>query len=130
MARKNPSEAQVLIIGDAHDSPSLPDKSRFRRIAKYASTHNIPYIRSVGDWATFDSCSQYESRATVSGLSKPSFEEDMVSLEASILAFLSEFTKGYRPNLGITMGNHENRVKQWENENTEVEGLVYNRVIQ
>ncbi len=122
MARKNPSEARVLVIGDAHDSPALPDKSRFRWIAKYASTNDIPYIRSVGDWATFDSCSQYESRATISGRDKPSFEDDMQSLEASILAFRSAFKKGYRPNCGITLGNHENRVKQWEDDNPEVEG--------
>lgn len=130
MARKNPSSARVLIIGDAHDSPSLPDKSRFKWIAHYASENDIPFIRSVGDWATFDSCSQYENRATVSGRDKPSFEQDMKSLEASILAFRSAFKKNYRPNLGITLGNHEHRVKQWENDNPEVEGLVYNRLLE
>lgn len=119
---------RCLVIGDAHDSPSISDKSRFKWIARYATKQKIPYIKSIGDWATFDSGSQYESRATISGKDKPTFEQDMRSLEASLLAFRNGLGKNYNPNLGITFGNHENRIRQWENQNPEVEGLVYSRL--
>jgi len=130
MAVNTEPEVRVLVIGDAHDSPELTDKARFKWISRYASKNKIPFIKSVGDWATFDSGSQYESRATILGRDKPSFEQDMRSLEASLLAFKSGFSKSYEPNLAITFGNHENRIRQWENQNPEVEGLVYSRLCQ
>ena len=117
-------------MGDLHDAPSIPEKRRFNHIGRYASDNEIPYIRQLGDWITFDSCSQYESRAKISGRGKPSFDEDMQSAEQSLLAFKSGFSRGYHPDLEIAFGNHENRVWQWEDDNPEVEGLVYRRLMQ
>lgn len=116
-------EYRVLGIGDLHDHPHLGNKDRFRWIARYANEHRIQNIRQIGDWATFDSCSQYENYGTISGRMKPSFENDIDSLEESLGAFISQFDEDYRPNCKVTMGNHENRVYQWEDTHPETEGM-------
>lgn len=121
---------RVLAIGDLHDAPNLPDKSRFRWIGKYANEHKIPYIRQIGDWMTCDSCSQYDSRATIIGRDKPSYDEDIISLELSIAAMVQEFKDGYDPDRLVTFGNHENRAYQWEDANPEVEGMFAIRIEQ
>ena len=118
-------EYNVLVIGDAHDSPHIPDKSRFKWIGRYAAEHRIPYIYSIGDYATFDSCSQYDNYGTIEGRRfKPSFEEDIGSLELALVALISQFPEDYRPNRRIFFGNHENRVIQWEDQHPEVEGMM------
>lgn len=121
---------RVLAIGDLHDAPDLPDKSRFRWIGQYANEHKIPYIRQIGDWATIDSCSQYDSRATLTGREKPSYDQDIASLEISIAAMVQEFKDGYDPDRLVTLGNHENRAYQWEDNNPEVEGMFAIRIEQ
>ena len=116
-------EYRVLGVGDLHDSPALPEKDRFRWIGRYANEHAIPYIFQIGDFATFDSCSSFEDYGTISGRMKPSFENDIDSLEAAISAMVTQFDDGYDPDRFVTMGNHENRVYQWEDEHPEVEGM-------
>lgn len=112
----------VLVIGDLHDSPFIPDKSRFKWIGRYASDNKIPYIRQIGDWMTCDSCSQYDSYGTVKGYHKPTYADDIESLEESVGALISGFKKGYNPDRLVTLGNHENRAYQWEEQNPEVSG--------
>jgi len=121
---------RVLAVGDLHDSPTLPDKSRFNWIGHYANRHQIPHIVQIGDWMSCDSCSQYDSRATITGRQKPSFDEDIASLEISISAMVSEFDADYSPHRVITLGNHENRAYQWEDNNPEVEGMFALRMEQ
>jgi len=116
-------EYRVLAIGDLHDSPALPEKDRFRWIGRYANEHAIPHIFQIGDFATFDSCSSFEDYGTISGRMKPSFENDIDSLEEAIGAMVTQFDEGYDPDRFVIMGNHENRVYQWEDEHPEVEGM-------
>ena len=120
---------RVLAIGDLHDSPHIPNKDRFKWIGKYANEKKFPYIVQIGDWMTCDSCSQYDSRATLTGRTKPSYEQDIESLEVSIGAMVSEF-EDYSPERVVTLGNHENRAYQWEDNNPEVEGMFALRMEQ
>ena len=129
-SRPDGASYRVLGVGDLHDHPLMPDKSRFRWIGKYAAEHRIPYIEQIGDWGTFDSCSQWEAYGSITGRDKPSFEMDINSLEESIGAFISSFPKDYRPRCFVTKGNHENRVAQWEDSNPEIEGLMAIKVDQ
>lgn len=104
---------RVLFIGDAHDSPHLPDKSRFRWIGQYAAEHGFDRIVSVGDWWTMDCFSTHTDRATFRGRAKPTFEQDQESFHESQAAFHSGL-EGLKPKLDITLGNHEERAWRWD----------------
>jgi len=121
---------RALVIGDLHDSPKIPDKSRFKWIGKYAAENEIPYIRQMGDWGTFDSCSQYDDYGTVDGANKPTYQDDIDSLEESVGTMRREFPKGYEPNRRVLLGNHEHRAWQWEQQHPEVAGQFFIQIEQ
>ncbi len=60
----------VCVIGDAHDSPHLPNKERFYWLGRFAAEHNVDWVVSVGDWMTMDCFSSFNDRATFEGFSK------------------------------------------------------------
>jgi hypothetical protein len=105
---------RVAVIGDAHDSPHLRDKSRFRWLGEYIAEHGFERVVSVGDWMTMDCFSTHTDRATFEGLSKPTFQQDLDSMHESQRAF-QEGLAGHRPIKDITFGNHEARAWKYDN---------------
>lgn len=105
---------RAAIIGDAHDSPHLPDKSRFRWLGAYIEEHGFDRVISVGDWWTMDSFSTHTDRATFEGRAKPTFEQDRDSFHESQRAFQLGLA-GHKPKKDITLGNHEVRAWKWDN---------------
>lgn len=115
---------RVLGIGDAHDDPRLP-KDRFHWIGRYAAEHKIPYIRGIGDWATFDSLNSYDGNDTFAGRLKPVFQSDISSFRDSKQAFADGLAYGgpdYNPSKHECMGNHEDRMFSYENRHPETHG--------
>lgn len=104
---------RVLVIGDAHDSPHLRDKSRFRWLGAYCAEHGFERIVSVGDWLTLDCFSSHTDRATFDGFAKPTFEQDLESFHESQRAF-QDGLADRRPKKDITLGNHENRAYRYD----------------
>jgi hypothetical protein len=105
---------RVAIIGDAHDSPHLRDKSRFRWLGAYIAERGIEHVISVGDWMTMDCFSSHTDRATFEGFAKPTFEQDLDSFHESQRAFQSGLD-GLRPKKDCTLGNHEHRAWRYDN---------------
>lgn len=103
------------IIGDAHDSPHLRDKSRFRWLGAFIEEHGFERCISVGDWLTMDSFSSHTDRATFAGLAKPTFAQDLESFHESQRAF-HDGLAGHKPKKDITLGNHENRARNYDNQ--------------
>jgi predicted phosphodiesterase len=114
---------RVVAIGDAHDAPSIPDKSRFRRIGQYIAATKPDMVIQIGDLASVDSLSRHDRNETHIGRSKPTFPEDLESLKAALTAF-EEGLDGYDVNCHQTEGNHEKRAWSWMNNNPEVAGMV------
>ena len=57
--KSKPEETQrVLAIGDCHDGPSLPDKTRFFAMGQYAKINQVDRIVQIGDFASVDSPSR------------------------------------------------------------------------
>lgn len=110
---------RVLAIGDAHDDPRL-DKERFKWFGRLAAESRPDAIVQIGDWATLDSLNTFEANDTIAGQAKPSFAEDLASLEESIAAFNRQLPGGYKPRRVITKGNHEYRADRFENKNPEL----------
>ena len=50
---------KVLVIGDIHDSPKIP-QDRLTWIGKYAKKTKPDYIIQIGDFGSFDSLSFFQ----------------------------------------------------------------------
>lgn len=105
---------RLAVIGDAHDSPHLRDKSRFRWLGAYIAERGIERVVSVGDWLTMDCFSSHTDRATFEGLAKPTFDQDLDSFHESQRAF-QDGLAGHKPKKDITLGNHEARAWKYDN---------------
>lgn len=113
---------EIAVIGDAHDSPHLRDKSRFEWLGRYIAEHRIPWVVSIGDWMTLDSLSTHTDPATFEGLAKPSFQQDLDSFHESQRAF-QRGLGDWRPKKDIVYGNHDGlRPRRWANLHREVVG--------
>lgn len=118
---------KVCVIGDAHDSPHLPDKSRFYWLGRFAADHKVDWVVSVGDWMSMDCFSTHHDRATFEGFAKPTFEQDLASFHAS----QKEFQRGlgdWKPRKRITFGNHEARA--WKYDNLHPDGVSHAQMVE
>ena len=114
---------RVLGIGDAHDSPSLPDKSRFYWMGRQAAELQVTHVIQIGDFLTFDSLCRYEGNDTLRGKHKPSFRDDILSGKDALSAFRDGLC-GYKPELHLLLGNHEDRAFSFTNRTPEMEGIL------
>lgn len=110
----------VCVIGDAHDSPHIRDKSRFEWLGAFASEHGVDRVVQIGDWWTMDCFSTHTDRATFEGRAKPTFEQDRDSFHQSQRAFHKGMA-GHKAKLDVTLGNHEVRAWRWDNLHPEAE---------
>ena len=113
----------VIGIGDAHDSPGIPDKSRFRWLGAFAADIKPDWVVQIGDMFTMDSLCSYERNDSLRGKSKPAFMEDMVSGEAALAAFDGGLND-YQCDKHVTLGNHEDRVWSFTDRTPEAEGMM------
>lgn len=112
----------VAVIGDAHDSPHLRDKSRFEWIGAHIAERGLKRVISVGDWLTMDCFSTHTDRATFEGFAKPTFEQELDSFHESQRAFHAGLG-GHKPIKHITLGNHEARA--WKYDNLHPDGMSH-----
>jgi hypothetical protein len=105
---------RCAVIGDAHDSPHLPDKSRFRWLGAYIQEHGFTRVRATGDWLSLDCFSTHQDPASFAARTKPTFDMDMESFHESQRAFQVGLD-GHLLKKGITLGNHENRAARYDN---------------
>ena len=76
---------KVLVIGDTHDSPDIPDKSRFGWFAKHIRKTKPDFVVQIGDFATFDSCTHYiRDDSYTAKIDKPIFMKDIESLDEAM----------------------------------------------
>ena len=101
---------KIVAIGDPHDRPGR-DKERFRWMGRYIAEHQPDYVICIGDWASLDSLSTFDKPGSANDISKPSFPQDLDSLEESLSLFHSEFEFGSIPCI-LTEGNHEYRAQR------------------
>lgn len=113
------SKLRLICIGDAHDSPALPDKSRFAHIGAYIRAVKPDVVVQVGDFATLDSLSNFIPNASYSGREKPVFQDDMNSFDQALSALAIE-----GPERHCTLGNHEQRLFQFEERAPEAYGMM------
>lgn len=118
---------RILAIGDCHDSPEIPDKTRFYAMGKYAAENGIDHIVQIGDFASMDSMSTHDPNWTIKGQNKPSFKDDIASFEEALRAF-DDGLSGHDPIKHVTLGNHEDRIGRFVNNNPEVIEILYDKL--
>jgi len=120
-------DKRVLAIGDAHDGVEIPDKSRFYAMGAYARKNGIEQIVQIGDFTSMDSMSSHEPNWTVKGHDKPSFKDDIESFREALIAF-DDGLGGYEVAKHVTLGNHEDRIARFVNNNPELVELLFEQV--
>ena len=114
---------RVGLIGDAHDAPSLPDKSRFEWMGKWVRDNNFDEVIQIGDLCTLDSLTRHAPPGTLGFASLPSFKEDLDSLNAALRAF-DKGLGDWKGKKVITEGNHEARAYKYEDNNPQLRGII------
>jgi len=127
--RENTSDVncRVLAIGDSHDGPDIPDKSRFTAMGAYARINNIEQVVQIGDFCSMDSMSTHDPNWTLKGHEKPSFKDDVNSFREALVAF-DEGLAGHNATKHVTLGNHEDRIGRFVNNNPEVAELLFEKI--
>jgi hypothetical protein len=123
--RADMPSTRVLCIGDVHDKPGL-DKSRLKWIARHAQATKPDKIVQIGDFGDFASCSAHEPAGSIGFALKPSFRQDMESLEEALTVFHKEI--GPDIEMLLCEGNHEHRVFRFEQLHPAVEDGFYKQL--
>jgi hypothetical protein len=118
---------RVLAIGDCHDGPDIKDKTRFYAMGRYAALNEITKIVQIGDFTSMDSMSAHEPNWTISGQGKPSFKQDVESFRVALEAFDTGLGSSV-VDKHVTLGNHEDRISRFVNNNPEVSELLFEKV--
>ncbi len=113
------------VIGDAHDSPHDPDKSRFEWMGRWVADQKFDHVIQLGDFATMDSMTRHAAPGTKSFGDLPSFQEDLASVCEALDAF-DRGLQGHKCRKEITWGNHEHRADKYEDNNPQMFGIVGN----
>lgn len=113
----------VGLIGDAHDSPALSDKTRFERMGKWVADRQFQMLVQIGDFCTLDSLSRHAAPGTKSFADLPSYKQDLESLDEA-LCNLDLGLSGWDGKKIITLGNHEDRSARYEDSNPQLAGIV------
>lgn len=111
---------RLVAIGDAHDSPSIPDKSRFEWMGAYVNEIKPDVVVQIGDFATLDSLNGHVPNETFQGKSKPSYMADMESFNLALDAM--QIDDGIERH--CTLGNHERRLYLFEDKAPEAYGMM------
>lgn len=111
---------RVLYFTDCHDRLDL-DKTRFHWLGMLVQDTKPDYLVCGGDMMDVDSLNSHDRNETLAGKLKPAFARELQSLN-EVLAIIKE----YAPNVPkhITLGNHEDRIRRWENQNPEAVGIL------
>jgi hypothetical protein len=111
----------IVYFTDAHNQPSLP-LDRFRWLAAYVNDVKPTHFVDGGDFDDLPSLCRHVRNESYAGKFKPTYQAD---LEAAAQA-REILGAGIKVNVSkhVTLGNHEHRLWDYENENPEVYGMM------
>lgn len=121
-----------LVIPDAHFRPNESNE-RAKWAMEFALDRRPDSIIIMGDWADMESLSYYD-KGKVSGEGKR-YVEDIEAANEALDKFMRPLNtynrkrkasrhKQYRPNIYVTLGNHENRIDRASNDNPAMFGAL------
>lgn len=116
------SKIRAVWVGDLHDSPKIPDKSRFAWIGRYVNDTRPDVLGLIGDALTMDSLNSHIPNENYDGKAKPSFIADIASGHLAFDAMCEEIK--FELEKHETDGNHERRLYMFENTAPETVGMM------
>lgn len=114
---------RVLVWGDAHDSPIIPDKSRFRHLGLLASELQPDFIVDVGDSLDLDSLSTHSLPGSMEDRARPAFLTEIASLTDAYGEFNETAPSADEIPRYHLDGNHCYRANRFENTNPAAAGV-------
>lgn len=119
---------RVTVIGDLHVAPGQ-DLSRLKWIARHIGETRPDHIVQIGDWSSFDSVSSHDPIGSIKAKHRPSLRQDIEALHESLELFDRELGPSVVPRI-VTLGNHEDRVRKYQELRAELEDSVWLDVLQ
>mgnify|MGYP002630615727 FL=1 len=117
-----------LIIPDAQIRPGVP-LDFLTHIGNYIAEKRPDVIVNIGDFADLSSLSTYD-KGTLKGEGRRLKKDlDAAKLAMELLTAPFRDIKDYKPEMHLTMGNHENRLARFINEHPLLEGLLDDRML-
>lgn len=111
----------IVYFTDAHNQPDLPT-DRFKWLAKYVNEIDPEYLIDGGDFDDLQSLCSHERNDSFSGKFKPAFQDDLAASEKA--RKIIDETLTVQPIKHVTLGNHEQRLWDFENSNPETFGMM------
>lgn len=106
---------------DAHNQPTLP-LDRFHWLAAFVNDIKPDYFIDGGDFDDLNSLCRHERNDSWSGKFKPAFMEDLAQSDAARKILHDKITCD--PIKHVTLGNHEQRLWDFEDANPEIYGMM------
>lgn len=112
-----------LVIPDVQAKPGVP-LDHLSWAGQYAADKKPDTIIVLGDFGDFPSLSSYD-RGTVSAENKR-YQYDLEATHKAMELFMAPIRKerGYAPRLVLTLGNHEDRITRYAEQNPALAGRV------
>lgn len=117
-----------LICGDTHDHPGIKDRRRFRAFGMLAAKHRYDFLIHIGDFSDMASMCPHVKSNTYGAREKPTFEQDMASIQKAWDAINDELPASYNPVRHICLGNHEQWLWDFEDKHPETHGAFTSRL--
>ncbi len=112
-----------LIIPDVQTKPGVPT-DHLRWVGRYIADKRPDVIIQIGDFADMPSLSSYTlGRAQAEGTR---YQEDIAAAQHAMSVLMEPIraVKGYRPELHLTLGNHEERIDREADANPKFKGWI------
>lgn len=114
---------KIVYFTDAHNQPGVCH-DRFVWLAKFVNDQKPDILIDGGDFDDFQSLCSHERNETYKGRLKPSTQADLENSAQARRLFQQTLKHGCRKL--ITLGNHEHRLKIFEDQNPEMYGIPTN----
>jgi hypothetical protein len=120
-AEAAPRIAKVVWFTDAHNQPGM-NTERFEWLAKLVNDTKPDYLIDGGDFDDLNSLCSYERNDSWSGKFKPTFLADLAASKEA--RDMLDTLVTHECEKHFIMGNHEDRLYQFENINPELYGMM------
>ena len=113
----------LLVIGDPHAHPDYSN-IRFSALGKFIAKEKPEVIVCIGDMADMPSLSSYDKGTK--GFEGRRYRKDVASVidaQEKLFAPIKKI-KGYKPQLHMCLGNHEDRITRAINSSPELDGAI------
>lgn len=112
-----------IIIPDIQDRPDVT-KRHMEWIGHYIVEQKPDEVVQIGDWGDFNSLSTYDLKTKRAEGKR--LKADLDSLQESVATLMGPIIKAKkkRPGLHVVLGNHEERLDRYVNENPELDGVL------